>query len=310
VGERVTGRALRLTKHHGSGNDFLVLLSGFESGSGSVDPGFLSAGQVRALCDRHRGVGADGMIVGTPGIDDADLLMRLTNADGSPAEMSGNGIRCLVQAAVMAGVVKEGLVVVETAAGPRRVQFETTGTGLGFAEVEMGEARVIAELPIEMPPVSLAGARAVTRACAVDVGNPHVVLLRGELPPDLVLLGPEIERSVDGGTNVELVRVAPRNGHFPEMIELEVWERGVGITEACGTGACAAAAAAQSWGLVGSTVEVVSAGGTLLVKLGPTGVTLSGPTRSIAQVNVDPDLLAGLVSEEFSEMPGEVGAPQ
>jgi diaminopimelate epimerase len=294
-------QALRLTKHHGTGNDFLVLLT-------ALDGPVLPADQVRALCDRHRGVGADGLIVGRPGIggpggDGADIEMLLFNADGTEAEMSGNGIRCLVQAAVMAGMVREGVVKVETAAGRRTVVFRTVDPGLGFAEVEMGEARVIGDLALDRPPVSLAGEHAVSRACTVDVGNPHVVLLEGEVRPDLEIVGPEIERSVDGGTNVELVRVRrPEPGEGGVGISLKVWERGVGITEACGTGACAAAAATRSWGLTGSPVEVSSPGGILLVKLGPEGATLSGPVRLIGEVNIDPVALAGLAADRREEV--------
>jgi diaminopimelate epimerase len=313
VFDRGSSQALRLTKHHGAGNDFLVLLT-------ALDCPDLPADQVRALCDRHRGVGADGLIVGRPGRDVpvggvpvggvpvgglADIEMVLFNADGTEAEMSGNGIRCLVQAAVMAGMVREGVVEVDTAAGRRTVEFRTVDPGLGFAEVEMGEARVIGDLALDRPPVSLAGKHAVSRACSVDVGNPHVVLLEGEVRPDLEIVGHEIERSVEGGTNVELVRVRrpeAGDGATGAEISLEVWERGVGITEACGTGACAAAAATRSWGLTGSPVEVSSPGGILLVKLGPEGATLSGPTRFIGEIKIDPVELAGLAADRREEV--------
>jgi diaminopimelate epimerase len=298
-----SGQALRLTKHHGIGNDFLVLLT-------ALDGPVLRADQVRALCDRHRGVGADGLIVGRPwrdgpGRDGADIEMLLFNADGNEAEMSGNGIRCLVQAAVMAGMVREGVVKVDTAGGRRSVEFRTVEPGLGFAEVEMGEARVTGDLALDRPPASLAGEHAVSRACFVDVGNPHVVLLEGEVRPDLETVGPQIECLVDGGANIELVRVRSPEagaGGTGAGIDLEVWERGVGTTQACGTGACAAAAATRSWGLTGSSVEVSSPGGILLVKLGPEGATLSGPTRFICELMIDPVALAGLVADRREEV--------
>jgi diaminopimelate epimerase len=298
VHDGASGAALRLTKHHGTGNDFLVLLT-------SLDFPVLSADQVRALCDRHRGIGADGLIVGRPGSDGAALEMLLTNADGTGAEMSGNGIRCLVQAAVMDQMVREGVVEVDTDAGRRSVEFRTVDPGLGFAEVEMGEALVMADLALDRPPVSLVGEHTVSRACSVDVGNPHIVMLQGERRPDLEIVGPEIEHSVEGGTNVELVRISKPDaigGGAGARISLEVWERGVGITEACGTGACAAAAATRSWGLTGTSVEVESPGGVLLVNLGPRGATLSGPTRFVAEVIIDPVALAGLAAEQRQEV--------
>src|SRR5579862_2375002 len=107
---------LRLTKHHGAGNDFLVLLDAEERWP-------LGAAEVAALCDRRRGVGADGVLRGVPGRDGAALRMALRNADGSTAEMSGNGIRCLVQAAVAAGWAAAGDVEVDTDAGRRTVAF-------------------------------------------------------------------------------------------------------------------------------------------------------------------------------------------
>jgi diaminopimelate epimerase len=283
-------KALSLTKHHGSGNDFLVLLSV----PGAEDP---SAEEVRALCDRHRGIGADGLLVGKPGTDGADLGMSLWNADGSPAEMSGNGIRCLVQAAVVNAMVPEGVVLVDTGAGRRRVVYRDEGGGLGFAEVEMGEFSVSTDLGLDRPPASLAGHGAVARACAVGVGNPHIVLLEGASRPDLRTVGPLIEGSVAGGANVELVRASGAGD-----LEMEVWERGVGMTEACGTGAVAAAAAARSWGIGGSIAHVTTSGGTLRVSLGPTTALLAGPVRFIAVVTVDPAAMHGLVVDRLEDV--------
>jgi len=287
-------RALVLSKHHGSGNDFLVVLAGFATGGQSGAD--LSSEEVRALCSRHRGVGADGLIIGTPGRDGAQLEMLLFNADGSTAEMSGNGIRCLVQAAVTKGAAPEGVVVVDTGGGRRRVAYRDAGDGLGFAEVDMGRFSVSETLDPHGRPVSLAGAGAVSRACAVSVGNPHVVLLQGESRPDLEQCGPLIEASVPGGANVELVQLRTSG-----ELSMEVWERGVGMTEACGTGAVAAAAAARTWGLVDSVVDVTTAGGTLRVTLASDSATLAGPTRFVADVTVDTGHLQGLVTDRIEE---------
>ncbi|MGO9343911.1 MAG: diaminopimelate epimerase [Acidimicrobiales bacterium] len=291
------GATIRMTKHHGSGNDFLVLLAPDSATT-------LRSQEVAALCDRRRGFGADGLIIGRPGPDGAQLNMALTNADGSFAEMSGNGIRCLVQAAVAAGLVEQGVVTVDTAAGRRQVEFEDLGSGLGRAEVDMGPARVTANLPVDRPPVSFAGAGAVSMACAVNVGNPHVVLLAtGDI--DLETVGPRMERAVEGGANIEVLRnidnIEPRDDGTP-CIDIEVWERGVGITESCGTGACAAATAARSWGMTSPTVDVRSGGGILQVRFANDIVMLKGPARMVGEVMVDLDVLGGLVAERSGEV--------
>lgn len=296
---------LALTKHEGAGNDFLVLVD--PDRSWDVD-----AAMVRALCRRHQGVGADGFIRVGAGQGGADVSMELWNADGSVAEMSGNGIRCLVQAAVDSGLVSPPEVVVSTAAGFRRVTYRAEESGgrrsegpspEGWASVDMGTVRLGAELHEPGPG---------RRAREVDVGNPHVVCYGPEHPDQLAVseIGARIDAGTPGGTNVEFVAPGPAAG---ELV-LRVWERGVGETLACGTGTCAAAAAARSWGLVGDLVPVHNPGGTLEVRFEPlrgdgqgdstgdhpgdlTGdpsgdsrgdrVTLAGPVRRVARVLVD-----------------------
>ena len=225
------GSSLRFTKHHGSGNDFLVILE--PAGKDLI------ADEVRALCERHRGIGADGLIVGRPGTNGADLEMILSNADGSPAEMSGNGIRCLVQAAVANGMTTAGTVLVDTGAGRRRVEYREVANGLGYAEVDMGAVVVGDDLPLDERPAALAGPGTTSRACAVNVGNPHIVLLALEDGPDLREVGPLIESAVDGGVNVEVVRECDGSA-----VDIEVWERGgrhdrvVRYRSGCGRGCC------------------------------------------------------------------------
>ena len=282
---------VRLSKHHGAGNDFLVL----------IDPGgkvALSPGEVRALCDRHRGLGADGLVRGTTGTTPGTLAMELSNADGGTAEMSGNGIRCLVQAAVRAGLVEPGAVEVQTEAGLRTVRYRHAGApGLGHATVDMGVAVVGEALPAPDVP----GASAARR---VDVGNPHLVVLVTGVGPDVVSeAGARLGRSVPGGTNVEFAWPGPGEGE----LTMRVWERGVGPTEACGTGACAAAAAAHAWGLVGSHVPVHDLGGTLEVTVTDDGVELAGPTQWVADVELDLAVLARLGEEAAALRPQQPG---
>jgi diaminopimelate epimerase len=274
---------LRLTKHHGQGNDFLVLLD-------PDDRHPLDAAGARFLCDRHRGVGADGVIraaLARPGRDGAALTMELRNADGGIAEMSGNGVRCLAQAAVDAGLVPGPTFVVRTLAGPRTVRVAPAEeAGIAYVSVEMGAA----ELGAEEDGRTLEEALEKTlpeggwRARTVSVGNPHLVLLGPDLDGiDVAGTGSAAQDAYAGGVNVELVTCGP----VADELVLRVWERGVGETLACGTGSVAAAVAARAWGVVGDRVLVHNPGGTLEVSLNGTGVELAGPVRRICAVEVD-----------------------
>jgi diaminopimelate epimerase len=242
---------LILTKHHGLGNDFLVLLD-------LDDRHPVYAADARALCDRHRGVGADGVIRVGPGPADgsAALTFELRNADGSPAEMSGNGMRCLAQAALAAGLVEGPTFVVATPAGRRQVTVRPTeAPGIIWASVEMGHARCEGDL--------------------VSMGNPHRVIFTADLN-----VGPE----PDGTVNVEWVRPGPGR----DELTMRVFERGVGETEACGTGACAAAYVAHERGLVGPRVTVHQSGGDAEVTIRDDGsIALAGPSEYICRIEWD-----------------------
>ncbi len=247
---------IRLEKYHGLGNDFLVLLD-----LGDKCP--VDAAAVRALCDRHRGVGADGVIRVTPGPErprerGTGPTMELFNADGSRAEMSGNGIRCLAMAMVDAGLSGPRMVV-HTDAGDKVVTVDDDG----WASVDMGMAK------IDPKDVGLT---------FVDMGNPHTVV---EVE-DLTRLHIAKRAAEWTGRNVEFVVTGPGE----DELSLRVWERGVGETLACGTGACAAAAAAFVWGKVGRHVTVKQPGGNATVHLESDTIVLSGPADHIATVEV------------------------
>jgi diaminopimelate epimerase len=235
--------SLTLTKLHGLGNDFLVLLD--LDGQQPVD-----GSTARALCHRSRGVGADGLIRST--VHDGLATMELYNSDGSRAEMSGNGISCLAYALVTAGAVPGPDVRVSTDAGIRTVHLEGNR-----ATVAMGEALV----------------KPNSEGLLVDVGNPHLVL-RDE-GQDLLALGAEHPH-----LNVELV-AAIEGG-----IAMRVHERGAGITDACGTGAVAAAAAAHLWGMAGERMVVRQPGGDAEVDLSGDEATLTVPVVLVARVEV------------------------
>jgi diaminopimelate epimerase len=268
---------LTVGKYHGLGNDFLVV----------IDPPVEPDGALaRSLCDRHLGVGADGLIVGRmlegPSMFRAAemiLSFQLFNADGSEAEMSGNGMRCLAQAALDAGLVGVGVSFgVRTPAGRREVVIERAGSAI-WASVEMGSVRVQGAIGV--------GADRLF----VDVGNPHLVVA-GPDPStvEVTVLGPQLEASQPAGLNVEFVTAGPG----PDEVTMRVWERGVGETQACGTGACAAAVAFHHWGRVGPSVTVHQPGGSVAVEIEPDGqVRLSGPSELIATCEVSAALLAG-----------------
>jgi diaminopimelate epimerase len=265
----MTAGVVHLTKHHGLGNDFLVLL----------DPvaGLDSAALARRACDRHRGVGADGLIVGHPGTHGADVTMELRNADGSRAEMSGNGIRCFAQAAWDAGLGSGGRELsVATDAGVRVVRrVDAPRPGYIRAAVDMGPVKVMEDLPDWVD-------GSVEEAALVDAGNPHLVLLDPTVASvDVGVVGPEIEASFPGGVNVEWIWPGPGPGE----LTLRVWERGAGATEACGTGSCAAVVAAVSWSRIGPRAVVHNPGGDVTVELGETAV-LTGPAARIAAVEL------------------------
>ncbi|HEX4822456.1 MAG TPA: diaminopimelate epimerase [Acidimicrobiales bacterium] len=257
---------MRLTKHHGLGNDFLVLLE-----SDVTTP--VTPALARAVCDRHRGVGADGLLHVGPSAT-ADVAMVLYNADGGRAEMSGNGISCLAQAVVVAGIVPAGVVTVSTDAGLRRVELVAGEAGEHLATVDMGPAKV-GEDEVEWLGDD------VMRAARVDVGNPHLVLHAPMLDRDFdfVARGASINELVPEGINVELVAPGPMDGE----LTMRVYERGVGLTEACGTGACAVAAAAHQWGLCDTRVTIRQPGGPAVIELADS-ITMTVPVVHVATI--------------------------
>ena len=259
---------MRLTKHHGLGNDFLVLLD--LDGTCPV-----SAEEAAALCHRRTGLGADGLLRATAGTDGADVTMQLLNADGSPAEMSGNGIRCLAQAVFQMELAAPPSLTVATDAGLRTVTvLSRADVHTHRMSVEMGQAKVVGPEPqwVEGD---------VIQATRVDVGNPHLVLQWAgtDLPDrdELIALGARIDGAIPGGANVEVVRPSATPGE----LDMVVYERGVGPTLACGTGACATVAAAQEWGLCGPTTTVHMPGGPAEIALGDP-VVLTGDVTSVA----------------------------
>lgn len=249
--------ALRsLQKWHGAGNDFLVEVS--EHG---LAP-WWDARRAKAVCARTTGVGADGLLLATIG---SEVQMTLYNADGSQAEMSGNGIRCLAAAVRRATEGTWDSIDVETAAGKRTVTLKMEETS-GYASVSMGA-------------VTFGDTLAGTLGVAY-VGNPHVVVRDDPKWTDAMReqLADDLSSQMDGA-NVEFLNV-----ESDDHLSISVIERGVGWTQACGTGSCAVAAVAHREGMCGSDVTVQNAGGALHVTLEGDQATLSGPVQFVANV--------------------------
>lgn len=254
---------LRFAKYHGLGNDFVL-----------VEGPLVGPERARRICDRRRGIGADGVLgILPPRTPGAAATMHIFNSDGSVASMCGNGIRCVARhLAETRGLAGE--LVIDTDSGPKRCTVHRDGPGgeVGTVSVEMGPAQV---LGVE---VFTAGAEAL-RAVRVSMGNPHAVLFDEPTPERARAIGPEIERAVHGGVNVGLARPDPAG------IDLVVWERGAGLTDACGTGACAAAVASVRRGdfPAGRPIEVRLPGGALQITVGEDleRVTMRGPAERV-----------------------------
>lgn len=255
----------------------------------------------RAMCDRHFGVGADGLIL-VQTSNSADLKMRLFNSDGSEAEVSGNGLRCFAKYAIEKGLPEKNrsqagesdrFVTIETLSGVRRVKAHVSGNKVVRAEVNMGVPRFQPEqIPVRVQvgipissgellnyPLMIDGKR--LSLSILSMGNPHAVSFLSQPVADFPLaeIGPKVERHsmFPQRTNFEAARILSR-----ERIEARVWERGVGETLACGSGASAIAVAARLLDYVDRQVDVIVAGGTLTVSWDMVGdVLLSGPVEEV-----------------------------
>jgi diaminopimelate epimerase len=252
---------IRFRKMHGLGNDFAI----FDARTGAVA---MDAARARAIADRRTGVGCDQVILLEPS-DVADVRMRIWNSDGSEAESCGNATRC---------VALLGPETIETAGGV--LSAKATGAG---ATVEMGVPRFgWEEIPLAyaMDPAAMpVGWEVLQKPFAVNVGNPHVVFFVEDADRvDLRRLGPIIEQDPLFPDRVNVNVASIEDG----AIRLHVWERGAGLTRACGTGACATGVAAIARGLVASPVEVRLPGGTLRIQWEKDGpVRMTGPATHV-----------------------------
>jgi len=280
---------MKFSKLQATGNDFILVDARTREGEWSK--------LARAMCDRHFGVGADGLIL----VQDstvADLKMRIFNSDGSEAEISGNGLRCFVKYAIEKGLIGEmssraehgnRSLTVETLPGVKKAKAYMLGNKVNQVEVNMGLPQFQPEqipvrvkvdiIPILGYPLVING-KELTLAL-LSIGNPHAVSFLSRPIADFPLaeLGPKVERHpvFPKRTNFEVARVLSKG-----KIEARVWERGVGETLACGSGACAIAMAAQLLDYVEPQVDIILKGGTLTISWDRVGeVLLNGPVEEV-----------------------------
>jgi diaminopimelate epimerase len=292
---------LAFAKYQGTGNDFVMLedLDGVRK---------LTPELVAALCDRRFGVGADGLIrvagaeaAVAAGLGDqaerADFFMDYYNADGATAEMCGNGIRCLAKLVYERGFTDRTELAVATRGGLKRVWFQPIDGRVRDVTVDMGPPSFRrADIPMEGPPDDSFLTEQIEhdgmsfKASALSMGNPHLVLFVDRDPDamDVRAIGPELEHDprFPRRTNVEFLAPAE------EGVKVRVWERGVGETMACGTGACASAVAAHLAGLVPRATRVHFPGGTIALDWRDEGpVYMTGPAERTFDGTLDPEAL-------------------
>lgn len=264
------------TKYHGLGNDFILI-----DNRASSSP-VLTPDQAVELCDRHFGIGADGVIFALPGSTATDYTMRIFNSDGSEPEMCGNGIRCLAKfLAELEGVDGEKEYRIDTGAGVIMPQLRSDGQ----VTVDMGEPRLLAE---EIPTTLRGAGEKVIQerlevvgqnweVTCVSMGNPHCVTFVDDVAAiDLEKIGPVFEHHgvFPKRTNTEFIQVVAR-----DSVKMRVWERGAGVTLACGTGACASLVAAVLTGRCDRSATVELPGGCLQIEWRATNnrIYMTGP---------------------------------
>lgn len=245
---------MKFVKMHGLGNDFVVV----------EGPTALTPGRIAELCDRRTGIGADGVLAVSP-VSDNVVKMDYWNADGSHAEMCGNGLRCVTRYAIDQGWLQAAGGHVDSAVGRLAVSQTGTAFKVEVGAVTLGE-RTSADMDFQR----------------VSVGNPHAVTFVDDVDQAPVAqLGSHVEQATPGGTNVEFAQA------IDDGIRVRTWERGVGETLACGTGAVATAAAARHAGMVGDQVTIHLLGGPLTVDLDGDAAYITGPAEYVFSGSIE-----------------------
>ncbi len=272
---------ITFTKMHGLGNDFVVI----DAISQAID---LSSEQVRFIADRHRGVGCDQLLlVERPGTPDVDFRYRIFNADGSEVGQCGNGARCFARFVVDHGLTDKREITVETSSGGIQLRIEEDGqVTVNMGAPRFGPADIPFEAEMQAARYALALDETMLEIGAVSMGNPHAVIRVDDVDTAAVAeWGPRVEGHprFPERANVGFMQPVSRR-----QIRLRVFERGTGETQACGTGACAAAVVAHLWGLVDDEVAVDLLGGRLLIRWagGDAPVFMTGPAETVFEGSI------------------------
>jgi diaminopimelate epimerase len=269
---------MQFTKMHGLGNDYILVNCFAET---VADPAPLA----RAISDRHRGVGSDGLILVCPS-QVADVRMEMYNADGSRAQMCGNGIRCVAKFAYERGLTGEDSLLVETDAGVRQTRLQIEAGSVHRVRVDMGRPSLHpGDLPCTVDVERIVdhtieiGGSSYQVTC-VSMGNPHVVVFVDDVEAiDLAIIGPGFEHAPVFPERI--------NAHFvhverPDRVAMLTWERGSGATQACGTGACAVCVAGAITGRTGRRITACLSGGELELEWAENDhVYMTGPATEV-----------------------------
>jgi len=279
---------MKFTKYHALGNDYLVLDPG-EQGR----PATLTPEQIKTICDRHFGIGSDGILFGPQPSSQASFSLRIFNPDGSEAEKSGNGLRIFCRYLWDRKLVGDEPFSVETKGGIVQATILNSGA---LVRVEMGKVSFKSEdIPVAgrsrdvLREEILAGDRTF-QFCGATIGNPHCVIPLDGISAGLAReYGPLLENHVlfPHRTNVQFLTVLDRRN-----IQIEIWERGAGYTLASGSSSCASAAVARRLGLCDSNIAVHMPGGNIEISLDDEfRVTMTGPVTRVADINLSKEIL-------------------
>lgn len=275
---------MKITKMHGLGNDFIVF---FDEGTVELDV----TDMAQRLCDRHTGIGADGLVIVMPS-EVADVRMRIINSDGSEAEMCGNGIRCFAKYAYDRKIITKDIFTVETLAGIMTPEIIAEDGVAKLVKVNMGKPTFTASAI----PMAVEAEKVIDYTIDVDgtsyvvssvlLGVPHTEVFVDDVKTvPLTVLGPKIEKHplFPKGTNVNFVQVVNEN-----TVKVRTWERGAGATLACGTGSCSSAVMAHEKGLTGRSVDVQLYLGTLHIDYDEDGtVYMTGPAAEVFSLELE-----------------------
>ncbi len=271
---------LHFHKMHGLGNDFVVI-------DGVRQRFALTTAQIRALADRHTGIGFDQLLLVEPSTAaDCDFSYRIFNADGGEVGQCGNGARCFARFVQRVGLTTKTVVRVATQSGPLTLEIlgDNVRANLGIPRFSPADIPFVADADQERYAIALANGEIATVG-VVNVGNPHAVTPVAAVDQAPVAAwGPQLEAHsrFPARVNVGFMEVVTR-----QHIRLRVFERGVGETRACGSGACAAVLVGQRWGLLDDPITVALTGGELTVSQQATGVYLTGPAIFVYEGDVE-----------------------